>query len=114
MKRNIDILHHIVSYCDEIDETMRRFGSSYTALTADKIYRNAVAMCILQIGELTCHLSDEFKAAYGDMPWQDIKNMRNIAAHHYGRFDIEKLWETISEDIPQLRRYCKQIIAEYQ
>ncbi|MDR0293373.1 MAG: DUF86 domain-containing protein [Oscillospiraceae bacterium] len=111
-QKNLDILKRIILYCDEIKEAMNRLGSSYAALKDDSVYKNAVAMCILQIGELTVHLSDEFKAAYSDMPWQDIKNMRNIAAHRYGSFDTEKLWETISEDIPKLRRYCDEIIGE--
>jgi len=113
MQRNIDILKHIISYCDEINEAMSRFGASYAALQADKMYKNAVAMCILQIGELTTHLSDEFKANNNAMPWRDIKNMRNIAAHHYGSFDTEKLWETISEDIPELQSYCSQLVQHH-
>lgn len=51
--RNISILEHIVNYCDQIEETVRRFGESYDAFSRDTIYRNAAAMCILQIGELT-------------------------------------------------------------
>ena len=67
--REIDILKRIISYCDEIDETTERFGASYAALESDRIYKNALAMCVLQIGELTSHLSDGFKTAHRDMPW---------------------------------------------
>ena len=70
-------------------------------------------MCILQIGELSSHLSEDFKAMYSDMPWQDIKRMRNIAAHRYGSFDVEVLWDTIVNDIPSLHDYCLEIIKLY-
>ena len=46
-------------------------------------------MCILQIGELVVFLSDELKMQYDEMPWHDIKSMRNIAAHQYHKFDID-------------------------
>jgi len=107
---DIEVLKRMVSYCSDICNAIKRFGASFEALQTDKDYKNSVAMCILQIGELTTHLTDDFKQTYKEMPWQDIKNMRNVAAHHYGKFDTTKLWETITEDIPQLRDYCNEII----
>ena len=70
---NIDILEYIVRYCGEISEAQERFGDSLESLRTDAVYRNAVAMCILQIGELTAHLTDDFKSAYDEIPWQKIK-----------------------------------------
>ena len=108
--RNIDILEHIIRYCEEIKEAQNRFGSNLESLQSDAVYRNSVAMCILQIGELTTHLTDDFKEHYNEIPWQKIKGMRNIAAHHYGKFDVEIMFKTISERIPDLLDCCKEII----
>jgi len=72
--------------------------------------KNAISMCILQIGELVGKLSNEFKNTYNAMPWKDIKAMRNIAAHNYGEIDLEVLWETVSTDVPILREYCEKIL----
>jgi len=110
--RNSDILERIIRYCDEINEAMNHFGNSYEKLESSVIYKNAVSMCILQIGELSVYLSDDFKVIYDEMPWQDIKSMRNIAAHRYGTFDMKILWNTISNDIPALREYCKKVLFE--
>ena len=109
--RNSEILERIIKYCDEIDETMSYFGSEFVALESSIIYKNAVSMCIMQIGELTTLLSDDFKAQYNEMPWHDIKAMRNIAAHRYGTFDLKKLWETLTDDIPTLREYCVRVFS---
>ena len=111
--RLIDILRHMIRYCGEIEEARERFGDSFNSLQADALYRNAVAMSIMQIGELTTHLTDDFKATYNGMPWQDIKGMRNIAAHHYGKFDVQQLWETITIDIPELKEYCNEILLNH-
>jgi uncharacterized protein with HEPN domain len=111
-KRDTDVLSRIVQYCAEIAKTRERFGDSLEALQLDTAYKNAVAMCVLQIGELTAHLSDDFKTAYANMPWQDIRGMRNIAAHHYGRFDVKKLWETIVDDIPAMKAYIEEILRQ--
>ena len=106
--RDIDILEHIISYCEEVNDALRRFGNSVDALDSDAVYRNAVAMCILQIGELVGHLSDDFKGAYDNIPWQKIRGMRNIAAHHYGKFDTTIMFNTITERIPELLDFCTE------
>jgi len=112
-KRNYDILNKMVRYCDQITDAKERFGNSFEALQSDVHYRNAVAMCILQIGELAGHLSDDFRVSYNGMPWREMKNMRNIAAHQYEDFSVQYLWDTIDEDIPALRGYCVEIVQQY-
>ena len=96
LDRNISVLEHIVSYCQQIEQTMERFGNSAETFQNDPIYRNAAALCILQIGEL------------------QIKAMRNIVAHSYGTVDPETTWEIITDDIPTLKKYCESIIASQQ
>ena len=46
------------------------------------------------------------------MPWNQIKALRNVVAHNYGKIDKETLWETLLGDIPELNDYCCQIIKE--
>lgn len=108
--RNIDVLRRIISYCNEISETIRRFGEDYLVFTQDFVYKNAVALCVLQIGELTTHLTDDFKQTYTEIAWTQIKALRNVVAHSYGKIDDESLWETITCDIPKLKDYCSEII----
>jgi len=110
LDRDFSILEHIVSYCDQIALTVERFGNSYSLFAADPIYRNAAALCILQIGELVGKLTDEFRDAHPAVPWRQIKAMRNIVAHSYGTVDPETTWEIIAEDIPDLKRYCMMIL----
>jgi len=67
-------------------------------------------MCILQIGELVGHLSDNVTVKYSEMPWKQIKGIRNVAAHGYEEFDVDILWQTLKSDLPSLRDYCGKII----
>lgn len=57
MKRNVDILEHIRTYCKDIETTMKRFGKEKTSFDTDKNYQNSICMSLLQIGELTGHLT---------------------------------------------------------
>lgn len=112
LERDAAILTHMLAYCDDIQETVARFGDSIEAFRADKAYRNACAMCILQIGELAGHLSQPFRETHAEMPWNEIKAMRNVVAHAYGSISVQMTWETIEQDIPALRQFCADVLKE--
>lgn len=94
-----------------MDRSIEKYNLNYKKFEDDFILKNAIAMCILQIGELVGKLSDEVKNKYDEMPWKEIKAMRNIAAHNYGEMDLEILWETATIDVPMLKEYCEKIIT---
>ena len=104
------VLKKMIQYIEEIEATIHQLGITKQSLEENFIARNAVSMCILQIGELVGKLSSEFKEKNNLMPWRDIKAMRNIAAHNYGEIDTEILWETITGDIQELKKYCLKFI----
>jgi uncharacterized protein with HEPN domain len=79
--KDLDIISHILEYCSEIEQTIEHFGNSLEIFSSNKIYRNAITMCILQIGELAGRLSPEFISSHSNVPWRSIKAMRNIVAH---------------------------------
>jgi uncharacterized protein with HEPN domain len=110
--RDITVLLKILQYIDEINGTVSRFNLNLDKLKSDYVAKNAIAMCILQVGELVGKLTDDFRATYNNLPWRDIVGMRNIAAHAYGSFDMEMLWTTVTDRIPELKSYCEEIIEE--
>lgn len=102
-----------MKYCEQINEASSQFNSSKKHFEENSVYRNAVAMCVMQIGELVKHLSDEYKAHTAEeIPWHQIQGLRNVVAHEYGIIDIESLWETITDDIPQLYEFCSEQITQ--
>lgn len=77
-------------------------------------YRNACCLCLLQIGELTFSLTDDFKASHPGVPWKQIRGFRNIVAHAYGTVEPAIVWDIIMNDLPVLKSYCNTCIAEFQ
>ena len=111
--RDMRILEHIAEYCEQIEEAVARFGDDESIFLNDRLYRNAVSLCILQIGgilqigELVTILSDEFKESHLTIPWRNIKIMRNIVAHKYGTIDHSITWDVVKNDIPILKEFCQ-------
>lgn len=114
-KKTIDILEHIQRYCQDIEETIDRFGKDQAVFDRDRDYRNSVCMSLLQIGELTSHLSEDFReSTKGTIYWTAIKGMRNLFAHDYGAVDVKRVWETAIADIPALHHFCNETIQIYR
>ncbi len=104
-------LMHIRAYCRDIAEFIERFGKDYSIFIQDRAYFNAVSMCILQIGELANGLSAGFREeTKGRMQWGMIRGMRNWLAHAYTEMDESVIWETASNDIPELFKFCENIL----
>jgi uncharacterized protein with HEPN domain len=110
--RDSTILKKINQYADEVSGTITRFNLDYAKFKQDYVMKNAIGMCILQIGELVGKLSDRFKDQYQEMPWRDIVAIRNKAAHAYSSIDTEFLWKTAINKIPELSAYCKNILSQ--
>ena len=111
-ERDITLIRIILKYCGEIDLTIEMFGKSFEVFENDCVFRNAVSMPLMQIGENSNKLSDEFKASHSEIPWAVIRGMRNWFAHSYFEMDIAKIWEAAVDDIPVLKRFCEDILNE--
>ena len=113
--RDLQIVEHILRYCEKIEKTCERFGVSFDVFAADSDFVDSISMNLLQIGELAGKLSDDFVAETKDtVDWRAIKNMRNMFAHDYGSMDIDRIWETAIDDIPELEASCSDFLKQDQ
>lgn len=56
------------------------------------------------IGEATKKLSKGFREANKEVPWIEIAGMRDKLIHDYIDVDLEIIWMTIQQDIPELKK----------
>ncbi|MDR1320664.1 MAG: DUF86 domain-containing protein [Gracilibacteraceae bacterium] len=110
--KNAAALEHIIAYCDRTDEARLRFGDSLTVFRADYDYRSCCSMYVYQIAEHCNHISADIKEKYANIPWKEIRGMRNIFAHDYDAVKINRLWHTMTSDFPVLREECLRILAD--
>ena len=111
MQPDLQRLMHIRDYCAEIQKTIDRYGASFAVFDADADYQRSVSFSILQIGELSSGLSEEFRRATANrVQWGPMKGMRNLVAHNYGSMSRDVIWETAVTDIPALRIFCEECL----
>lgn len=102
----------MLEYCNDINDDCLRLGNSYEVFKNDRLLQKAVTMSMLQIGELTTHLSDEFKdLTNNEMDWRNLKGLRNIVAHQYGSIQFDLIWQIKENDIPMIMDFCQKYIS---
>lgn len=111
-QRDRDVLEHMIRYCDRIAVYLNKLENNKSRFMEEQMCQDACCMCIAQIGELSGHLSDEYKATHTDLPWREIKDTRNFYVHNYGGIDLEYVWNTMMIDLPVLKQKCQSSLDQ--
>ncbi len=65
---------------------------------------------MIQLSENAKKLSDEYKEKRGYIPWNAMYGLRNRIVHDYGNVDLNIVFETLKNDIPELLEMIKRIM----
>ena len=90
---------------------MKRTGSDSIREGGD---RRADTRRLQQIGELATHVTVGFIQTNNGIPWKQIKGMRTWFAHQYWDMSFDKIWVTLTEDVPDLKRKLEMLLSEFQ
>ncbi|MBI4704965.1 MAG: DUF86 domain-containing protein [Deltaproteobacteria bacterium] len=77
-------------------------GRQRPDLDSDTMLRDAVIRQLEVLGEAAARASDGTRSANPAIPWASIVGMRNELIHAYHRVDLDIVWRTAIEAIPQL------------
>jgi uncharacterized protein with HEPN domain len=113
MSRLPDYLGHIRQAATEacgFAEGMRKED-----FLADVRTQKAVVMSLIVIGEAATRIMDqhpEFAGLHPDVPWRNMRGMRNRIAHGYFDINLEVVWDTVQSALPDLLRRLPVISPE--
>lgn len=77
-------------------------------LNANEILLDSMLFRMIQLSENAKKLSDEYKLAHSKVPWSAIYGLRNRIVHDYGNVDLEVVYETLKNDIPELQELLSE------
>ena len=109
MKNDRIYLDHILE-CIGWIETFTADGGD--AFLKDRKTQSAVLRELQTLAESTQRLSDEFKAKYPNIPWQNVAGFRNVIVHDYLGIKLERVWEIIVVDLRMLKTSLIQAVGE--
>ncbi len=93
-------IHRYVS-----DMSFEKFRSDEK--TVDAVVRNFEI-----IGEAARCVPEELTEKYPDIPWKEMRDIRNVIVHEYFGISLEILWETIQTDLPPLPDMLKKLLTD--
>ncbi len=79
---------------------------------SDETTAEAVLYNFAIIGESASKIPPVLREKYSTIPWPQMIGMRNIVIHEYFRIDLEILWDTIQNRLPELLPVLQQMLVE--
>ena len=77
-------------------------GKTRGDLDRDRVLALALVKLLEIVGEAAARVTAEGQRTYPDVPWRDIVAMRNRLIHGYFDVDLDRVWDTVTDDLPPL------------
>ena len=87
-------------------------GMDKASFEADSRTHLAVQHQIMVIGEAAKRLSTELQNEIGEIPWSAVARMRDRLIHGYDTVDLEVVWDTVRQNIPNLMKAIGERLAD--
>lgn len=109
--------NRLPDYLDHIQQAAidaRSFveGLAKENFLADKRTQQAVIMNLIIIGEAATKIMDGYTAftqAHSEVPW---RSMRNRMAHGYFDINLDIVWDTVQEWLPELLKQLPSVLQD--
>lgn len=111
----------IEDYLEHIAEAIGRTASylqplqDLAALQLNTQAQDAIVRNIEIIGEAVNRIqkvAPGFIDQHPELPWAQMRAMRNVVIHEYFGVDLKIVWTTVKEDLPRLKRQIDALLAE--
>ena len=108
MNKDREILLDLTRACDLSIQFCKDLNGQ--AFAQDLKTQSSVLYQLVIIGEAVNRLSSEFITNNPQIPFRQIRGMRNRVVHEYKEIDTEILWEVMQTSIPELLEELNKIV----
>lgn len=108
MQRDISYFSDILSSSKLAVEYLEKI--SFDEFIKNTAIQDAVIRRIEIIGEAANRISEQSKSKYDNLPWTEMKGMRNLLIHEYDEIDLKEVWNTVKNDLPALIKEMEKIV----
>ena len=87
-------------------------GASRQTFLGNTQLQDSVIRRLEIIGEAAGRVSRQLRDENPDVPWSEMRGMRNWVIHRYDDVDMDVVWETVEQNIPRLIAQLERLVSE--
>lgn len=111
MKRDLAV------YLEDILESIKLIEKYTNSLSYEQFENNipiqdAVIRRFEIIGEAVKHIPSDFKKDHPEIEWKEAAGTRDVFIHEYFEVILERVWGTIKDDLPKLKKQIEKLIEK--
>jgi len=108
VKRNYKLRIQDILDCINIIESYIK-GKSENDFYSSYQLQDSVIRRLEIIGEATKNIPEEVRKKYPDLPWKKMAGLRDVVIHDYSEVVEERVWNTITKELPVTKRLIEKI-----
>ncbi len=105
------------TFLDDVNESIEKIEEythklSFEEFKGNSAIQDAVLRRLEIIGEAVKHIPLQIKQTHHDVPWREIAGLRDVLIHGYFSVSMQQVWNTVKNDLPELKKSVNRICAE--
>jgi uncharacterized protein with HEPN domain len=105
-----DYLRDILDMIDKVQRFVSAVDLTEFEANEEKVF--AVIRALEVIGEAVKNIPQAERERYPQIPWQAVAGMRDKLIHGYFVVSVNRVWETVQQDLPPLQQVVRQMLAK--
>jgi uncharacterized protein with HEPN domain len=103
-------LQHMAEAIQEILEFTS--NTEPKAFHEERPLQHLVIRDLVILGEAASRISAAYRENHSDIPWRDMIDLRNRLVHVYFDMNLDVIWETVLQDLPELLEQINACLSE--
>jgi uncharacterized protein with HEPN domain len=107
----------IRDYLDDMSDMLVKLQEFVDGMTFEEFQEDpktifAVIRAFEVLGEAAKHIPADYRSQHPAVPWNKIMALRNKLVHEYFSVNLDIVWNTIRQDVPELQLLLTPVVKE--
>ena len=94
---------------EQVEEYLN--GIDFKKFSETRLLQDGVVRQLEIIGEATKNISSNVRNQATEVPWKDMAGMRDKLIHQYFGVDLQAVWATAQQDLPQVKIIIEKLLT---